>query len=218
MRCKTARDNYLRNRDGMLDEVERIKLQAHLDRCGRCAGFAGEMDRCLGLIGKLPDMELPDSFDWNVKRRIAMEKSRVMRVQAGGLFGGSYWGAKFVASAAAAMIIVLAGAWFVLQGGDSTGNSPVTLSDSGARSSRSDQGVISYTNKGYPAGIRMVSDDPFSGGSSRQSGRQMPFSMESERRMEYLMKENEVLRRYLRQYKQENAYLRRLIAEERSRR
>lgn len=219
MRCKTANELFLRNLDGLLTESEKVNLQAHLEICQKCAANASEMEECLKLLDDLPEMELSDNFEWNVKRRIALEKSKVMREQAGSILGNGAWAGRFVAAAAAAMIIVLAGAWFIFNGGEPSteelnlaGAQPRTVDSQAARTR------INYTNTGYPAGIRMVSDDFYGNSGEPGRGRQLPFSMESERRIDYLTKENMVLREYLQHYKKENVYLRRLLLQKTSKR
>ncbi|MBN2185514.1 MAG: zf-HC2 domain-containing protein [Candidatus Krumholzibacteriota bacterium] len=213
MRCRTARELYLGSRDNTLDELERIKLQQHMEVCPECADYFREMDDCLSLLDTLPEVELPESFDWNVKRMIALEKSRVMREKAGSILENPVWGMKFVTSAAAVMVIVLAGAWFFTGGGfksSSTTEQLAQVGDKAVTAARSGRN-INYTSTGYPAGIRMVSDD-FYGNSGGDSYRRVqPFSMESERRIEYLVRENKVLREYIDYYKSENVKLKRMI-------
>ncbi|MBN2071366.1 MAG: zf-HC2 domain-containing protein [Candidatus Krumholzibacteriota bacterium] len=216
MRCRTAQEYYLASRDNMLDEMEKIKLQHHIEECPECAQYCREMDDCLSILDSVPEMELPESFDWNVKRMIALEKSRVMRERAGSVFTNPAWGRKFVTSAAAVLLIVLAGAWLVIGDGssDSSGTDQAARINektvSPARGGRN----INYTSTGYPAGIRMVSDDFYGNSGGDSYRKQQPFSMESERRIEYLAKENKMLREYIEYYKTENIKLKRIIVEQ----
>ena len=213
MRCRTARELYLGSRDDTLDELERIKLQQHMEVCPECAKYFHEMDDCLSLLDTLPEVELPESFDWNVKRMIALEKSRVMRERAGSILENPVWGMKFVASAAAVLVIVLAGVWFASGGGfkpSSTTEQVAQISDKAVTAARSGRN-INYTSTGYPAGIRMVSDDFYGNSSGDSYRRSQPFSMESERRIEYLVRENKVLREYIEYYKSENVKLKKMI-------
>ena len=213
MRCRTARELYLVSRDSTLDELERIRLQQHMEVCPECARYFQEMDDCLSMLDTLSAMELPESFDWNVKRMIALEKSRVMRERAGPILGNPVWGMKFVTSAAAVMIVVLAGVWLVAGGGfkGSSGAEQIArISDKAVTAARSGRN-INYTSTGYPAGIRMVSDDFYGNSNGDSYRRPQPFSMESERRIEYLVKENKVLREYIEYYKNENVKLKRMI-------
>ncbi|MBU8923438.1 MAG: zf-HC2 domain-containing protein [Bacteroidales bacterium] len=224
MRCRKAKEYILKNRDGLLTEVEKIQLQHHLEICLECARYAQEIEECLGMLSDLPDMEVSESFEWNLKRRIAFEKTRVMRTQAGAVFGDSGWGPRFIAGMAATIVIVLAGAWFFF--GDHFGgqNPAVSENTNLARQNSSTvpvdgQGIdINYTRSGYPAGIRMVSDDFMGRNPGESYSRQSPFSLESERKLEYLVKENEVLREYVEYYKRENVHLKKLLLQRSSKR
>jgi hypothetical protein len=217
MRCRTARDHFCRHRDGTLDEKARMRLQEHLDRCPECAEFCGEMDGCLELLGKLGKLETSDNFEWNLKRRIAMEKSRAMRSRAFADVGGWIWGSKFIAATAATLILVLAGAWML------AGWNPGEIAD-GERLSRETvragaprhQGEVRFTQTGYPAGIQYVSDDYLGNVPVEETSRQLPFSMASDPRMDYLLRENEVLRRQIERLKMENAYMQRLLIKQRA--
>ena len=114
MRCRTAKDYFCRNRDGTLDEAARMRLQEHLSQCPECAEFCGEMDGCLEMLEDLSEIEVSENFEWNLKRRIAMEKSKAMRSRGVSDVGGLVWGSKFVAAAAATLVIALAGAWMLV--------------------------------------------------------------------------------------------------------
>ena len=217
MRCRTARDYFCRHRDGMLDEATRMRLQEHLDRCPECAEFCGEMDGCLKLLGDLGDIEASENFEWNLKRRIAMEKSRAMRNRVTTGVGGWIWGSKFIAATAATLIIVLAGTW-MLAGrypGELTDRerlSQETIRTSGPRQ----RGEVRFTQTGYPAGIQYVSDDYLGTVQLDETSRQLPFSMASDPRMDYLLRENELLRRQIERLKLENSYMRKHLMKQRS--
>lgn len=219
MRCKTAQECYMKNRDGLLDEIEKMELERHIQSCRECASFAVEMDRCLSMLDDLPQMEAPDNFEWNLRRRIAMEKARVMRERAGDLFTSPAWGAKFIAGAAAVLVVALAGSWFFLHQGAPRPQNSASLAEMQGRiaPAAEEYADVSYTSTGYPAGIRMVSDDLLENSGQRAS-RHMPFSMESERRIEYLVKENEILKKNLEYYKRENLYLKKMLLQQGSRR
>ncbi len=219
MRCKTAGTYWLMNRDGLLDESGKIRLQQHLEACSKCASDANEMEICLSMLDRLPDPEVSENFEWNLKRKIALEKATVMRRQAGSIFAGA-WGASFVAGAAAMLVIALAGAWFLLRdtGPSAARGGNIAVSQPGAVPADRANYNINYTNTGYPTGVKMVSDDLFATDPGTGVGRQMPFSMESERRVEYLVKENALLREYLEYYKRENIYLKKLLLQKSSKR
>jgi len=218
MRCSTARDYFCRNRDGTLDEAARMRLQEHLDKCPECAEFCGEMDGCLEMLGELPEIEVSENFEWNLKRRIAMEKSKVMRSRAGADVGGLVWGSKFIAAAAATLVIALAGAW-MLAGRDSADMAAgERLAQQTIRTSAPrQQGEVRFTQTGYPAGIQYVSDDylgdvPI----MEENSRQLPFSMASDPRMDYLLRENELLRRQVERLRLQNAYMQKLLMRQRT--
>jgi hypothetical protein len=218
MRCSTARDHFCRSRDGTLDEAARMRLQEHLDQCPECAQYCGEMDRCLEMLEDLPGIEVSENFEWNLKRRIAMEKSKVMRRRAVADVGGIVWGSKFIAAAAATLVIALAGAWIL------AGRDPADMSvrerlaqQTVATSVPRQQGEVRFTQSGYPAGIQYVSDDylgdvPVIGDNSRQ----LPFSMASDPRMDYLLRENELLKRQVERLRLQNAYMQKLLMRHRT--
>jgi hypothetical protein len=224
MRCSKAKEFILKNRDELLTEAEQIQLQQHLEICLECARYAQEIDECLDMLSDLPDMAVSENFEWNLKRRIASEKSRVMRTQAGTVFGDSGWGRSFIAGMAATIVIVLAGAWFFF--GDHMGGQDPAVSTNAnlARQNKTYMPVdgpgidINYTRSGYPAGIRMVSDDFMGGEPGDGYSRQSPFSLDSERKLEYLTKENKALREYVEYYKRENVHLNKLLIQRISKR
>lgn len=218
MRCSTAKDYFCRNRDGTLDEAERMRLQEHLNECPECAGFCGEMDGCLEMLGDLREIEVSENFEWNLKRRIAMEKSKAMRSRAGGDVGGLVWGSKFVAATAATLIIALAGAWMLIGNGSDDITAGEKLARETVRTSapRQQQGEVRFTQTGYPAGVRYVSDDYLGNVAQGESSKQLPFGMASDPRMDYLLRENELLRRKVERLKLENAYMQRLLVKRRA--
>ena len=78
------------------------------------------------------------------------------------------------------------------------------------------QGEVRFTQTGYPAGIQYVSDDYLGNVNPGESSKQLPFSMTSDPRMDYLLRENELLRRQVERLKLENAYMQRLIVKRRA--
>lgn len=210
MRCRTAKDHFLRSRDGLLDERDRIKLQRHLASCPECAAWCGEMEECLELLGELEEIEAPDNFEWNVKRRIAMEKSRAMRGGAALPPDWTAWGRRFVAGAAAAMLIVLGGAWLADGGGAMDG--AVAERDETAESRfEGARGETRFTETGYPAGIQYVSDNPIGGALAEESASGLPFRMASDQRMGYLVRENALLRRQVEELRRQNLHMRKIL-------
>ncbi len=216
MRCRTARDYFCRNRDGALGEAARMRLQEHLSRCPECAEFCGEMDGCLELLGNLSEIEASENFEWNLKRRIAMEKSRAMRGRATAEDGGLVWGSKFIAATAATLVIVLAGVWMLAgrDSGDPAAGERFAQETIRTSASRQ-QGEVRFTQTGYPAGIQYVSDDYLGDVPLEETSRQLPFSMASDPRMDYLLQENELLRRQVERLRLQNAYMQRLFMKQR---
>jgi hypothetical protein len=213
MRCRTAKDHFCRNRDGTLDEAARMRLQEHLDKCPECAAFCGEMDGCLEMLEGLGEIEVSENFEWNLKRRIAMEKAQAMRRSATGDVGGFVWGSKFVMAAAATLVIALAGAWMLAgdDAGDLTAGERLAQETVRTTAPRQRTGEVRFTQTGYPAGIQYVSDDYLGDVPVEEGTRQLPFSMASDPRMDYLLRENELLRRQVQQLKLQNAYMQRLL-------
>jgi hypothetical protein len=217
MRCRTAKDYFCRNRDGTLDEAARMRLQEHLSQCPECTEFCGEMDGCLEMLEDLSEIEVSENFEWNLKRRIAMEKSKAMRSRGVSDVGGLVWGSKFVAAAAATLVIALAGAW-MLAGRESVDlTAGERLAQETVRTSAPEQrGEVRFTQTGYPAGIQYVSDDYLGNASLEENSRQLPFSMASDPRMDYLLRENELLRRQVEALKFQNAYMQKVIMKQRT--
>ena len=56
MRCQKAREFCLKNRDGMLDEIEKMMLEKHVNSCPECAAYAKEMNCCLDLLCDMPEL------------------------------------------------------------------------------------------------------------------------------------------------------------------
>ena len=217
MRCRTARDYFCRNRDGTLDEAARMRLQEHLNECPECAGFCGEMDGCLEMLGDLGEIEVSENFEWNLKRRIAMEKSKAMRSRVTAEVGGWVWGSKFIAATAATLVIALAGAWMLAgrDAGDITDGERLAQ-ETIRTNAPGKHGEVRFTQTGYPAGIQYVSDDYLGDVPLEETSRQLPFSMASDPRMDYLLRENELLRRQVERLRLQNTYMQRLLLKQRS--
>lgn len=213
MRCKTAREYFCRNRDAVLDEAMRIRLQRHLAACPACAAWCGEMEGCMKLLAALPEMETSENFEWNLKRRIAMERSRAMRSQAGIVFGGRAWGLRFVAGAAAALGVVFAAALLLgVRGPQRYAEVAQPAGDVRAvAAARSSGGERQVAPSGYPAGIRYVSDRSFGGVPADESMRALPFSSASDPGVDDLIRENELLRRQMEEMRRQNMIMRKLL-------
>jgi hypothetical protein len=232
MRCAKVRDYFLRHRDGLLNEVEKMKLEEHMDRCTPCASFAREMDRCLDLLADLPEAAPSENFEWNLKRAILHEKTRLMRRQSDVSFGDWRWGMKFVTSAAAAALIIIAGTWYVSQRGAETtvlgGSRSVTsVPPSSVRLSPRDYGIINFTSGAYKptrrntpynlidhtVGSQRVN---YTGSSAMRYSQPSGFATNS--REDSLMKENEFLWKRVENLEREVMVLQRLLSQERARR
>ena len=136
-----------------------------------------------------------------------------MRSQASGIVGGWVWGSKFIAAAAATLVIALGGAW-MLAGRDSADIAAgERLAQEAVRTAapRQHQGEVRFTQTGYPAGIQYVSDDYLGNVPLDENSRQLPFSMASDPRMDYLLRENELLRRKVERLRMQNVYLQKLL-------
>lgn len=160
----------------------------------------------------LPGMEPSENFEWNLKRRIAVERARAMRLQAGGAIFSRAWGTRFLAGAAAALALFAAGAWLVAGGWFRSDAPGLRVADRGDAAERRG-GEIHYTTTGYPAGIRYVSDDPLGGVPMGELARRLPFTMAADPRVDYLLKENELLRRQLEELGRRNRKLQGILLE-----
>ncbi len=231
MRCSKVRDSYLKNRDGLLNEVEKMKLEEHMDRCSSCAEFARGMDRCLDLLADLPEMSPSENFEWNLKRAILHEKTKIMRRRSNVSFGDWRWGMKFVTSAAAAAVVIIAGTWYISQrSGDISirGGSPTVKSvrSSTARLSPRDYGIINYTSSAYnparrntPYNLvdRNVLPQPvnYTGSYAIRGEQSSGFATDSAK--DALVKENEFLWKRVENLEREVMVLQRLLSQERMR-
>jgi hypothetical protein len=230
MRCSKLRELYLRNRDGLLNEAEKMKLEKHMDACPSCASYAREMDRCLGLLSDLPEMSPSENFEWNLKRAILQEKTRLVRSRSGISFSEWQWGLRFVASAAAVVVLVTAGAWYISERRGRTAAVPAaggTTSRPHVRLSPSNYDIINFTSSGYQAARQNANYNliDYSGaaqpryyaGSNRLRGTQ-PTQFAVSSREDSLMKENEFLWRRAEILETEVMILQRLLNQERARR
>ena len=232
MRCAKVRDCCLKNRDGLLNEAEKMKLEEHMDRCASCASFAREMNRCLDLLVDLSEASPSENFEWNLKRAILHEKTRLMRRQSAVSFGDWRWGVKFVTSAAAAALIIIAGTWY---GSQRESGAPVlggsrsitSVPSSSVKLTPRDYGIINYTSSAYKPTRRntpynlvdqTIGTQPvnYTGSSGTRDSQQSPFAANSKE--DSLAKENEFLWKRMENLEREIMVLQRLLAQERGRR
>lgn len=203
MKCRKAQDLYFFSRDAALDEAGRMELARHLAHCSSCGLFVKEMEASLDAAGSLPELSVSEGFEWNVKRRIMQEKSKLMRrdVEANP-FGEKRWVSRFALGAAAAAAVVIVAATFVAQ---RIGMNEPRIREV-SRENRSSAALIQtpsageavlsdYRMAGSYAGPRMVSDNIFTIERSGESLRQSPFEVVAGSGEDSLARENELLKR-----------------------
>jgi hypothetical protein len=224
MKCTKAQDLYFLSRDNALDDARGIELARHLVSCPECALFVS-----LNALRSLPDVAAPEGFEWNVKRRILQEKSKLMRSHIeSSPFGGRRWMSRFAFGAAAAAIIVC-GAVFSIQRMEvfAPRVREIASSSGGPGSSiqipTTDDGVfgdyaVTGAMSGTYAGPRMVSDNIFTVERSTESVRQSPFQFVSGSREDSLARENELLKRRVRNLERQILLLNSMLDKERMQR
>lgn len=203
MKCRKAQDLYFMSRDGALDEVGRMELARHLVHCSSCGLLVKEMEASLGAARSLPELSVSDGFEWNVKRRIMQEKSRMMRRDVEeNPFGEKRWVLRFASGAAVAAAVVIVAATFVVQ---RTGMNEPRIREV-SRENRTSAALIQtasaeedvlsdYHMAGSYAGPRMVSDNIFTIERGGESVRRSPFEIVAGSRGDSLAQENELLKR-----------------------
>ncbi len=202
MKCRKAQDLYFLSRDQALDEAGRMELARHCAHCSSCGLFVKEMEASLDAARSLPEASVSDGFEWNVKRRIMQEKSRLMRRDVDGSpFGEKGWVSRFALGAAAAVVVIV-GATFAAQ--RFAANEPKIREVSrGDRESAAliqapspEENLFSdYHMTGSYAGPRMVSDNIFTIERGGESVQQSPFGVVAGSREDSLAQENERLKR-----------------------
>jgi hypothetical protein len=226
MKCFKAQDLYFLSRDGTLDEAARMELVRHLADCPFCARFVREMDASLDTARSLPELSVSEGFEWNVKRRILEEKSKLMRRRIEALpFGEKRWMSRFAFGAAAAVAVVIIAAVFTLQQvGPSEPRVKEVAQDerpSGVaiRFPVADEGVIpDYSISGSYTGPRMVSDNIFTVERSAEGVRQSPFQFVADSREDSLMRQNEMLKRRIKSLERQVMLLNSMLDKERMQR
>ncbi len=233
MRCQKAREFCLKNRDGMLDEIEKMMLEKHVNNCPECASYAKEMNCCLDLLCDLPELSPSENFEWNLKRAILQEKTRRVRLADGVSIGEWRWGVKFVASAASIAVIVLVGVWFAFRNPAEVQINSTLPSARNGVSGRSvrltprDYGIVNFTSSGYQTTGRGVQGNPYDRGVYTQpllvngSGRtstMSPVQFAASSREDSLMVENQFLWRRLENLEREVMVLQRILSRELTRR
>jgi anti-sigma factor RsiW len=108
MDCKTAREFITLYIDGMLDESDKLNIEAHLEECRECYKRFAEIKEVVTLLGELGEENVPDGF--SKRLRIQLEaQQQISRQSNKGSRGkdGSYHWVKWVGMAAALAVIVL---------------------------------------------------------------------------------------------------------------
>jgi len=221
MNCGKARQFYLAGRDGSLDEARRMKLGEHLARCSSCAAYVREMDASLDLLKGLPELTVSEEFEWNVKRRILQEKTKLIRRQEGVRFGERWWAGRFAAGAAVAAAVVVAVVFLYFESGRERVAvvKSVSVQSPAAVASRVSYGgagsITDVMETGMYPGPRMVSDNLFQRDTGGGVMRQAPFRLVSVSREDSLALENELLKQRIANLERQLAILKKMLYEER---
>jgi len=224
MNCSKARQLYGAGRDGALGEADRMKLETHLARCSACAAFVREADASLDLLRGLPELSVSEGFEWNVKRRILQEKSKLFRRPEGVRFGERWWAGRFATGAVAAAAVVLAVGVFGV--GREHNRAPfvkeVPARESTAIASRASHRPAGPTGVGvmetgaYVEPRVVTSEFVGRGGPGVASGlRQSPFQLVPVSREDSLTQENELLKRRIAELERQLAMYKRALYEQR---
>ena len=221
MKCTKAHNLYFASRDGMLDELGRMKLARHLAQCPACALFAKEMEASLDSARSLPELAAPEGFEWNVKRRILQERTKLMRREHVSPFGGRRWLSQFAIGASAAAAAIVLVALFAAQWFGSPSPSIKVVSEAprtaGTASSVGEGTVMDMTIPGSYTGPRMVSSDFLSLERGSETARQAPFQFVAGSREDSLSKENEMLRMRVQRLERQIVLLKNMLDKERIR-
>lgn len=226
MNCTKAQNLYFSSRDNALDEAARMELARHLAGCPSCALFVREMEASLDAARSLPELSVSEGFEWNVKRRILQEKSRLMRRRIDAPpFWERRWMWRFAIGTAAAAAVVAVVAVFAL-GRFGSFEPRVKEAEQQARRggatnqlSVGDESAISdYSMSGSYTGPRMVSDNIFTVERSAGSNRQSPFQFVAGSREDSLMRENEMLRQRIKRLERQIMLLNGMLDKERMQR
>jgi len=226
MKCTRAQDLYFLSRDDELDEAGSMELARHLAACPSCALFVKEMEASLDAVRSLPELTAPEGFEWNVKRRILQEKSWLLRSHSeASPFGEKRWMSRFVlGAAAAAAVVVFAGVFAMQRIGTFEPSVKEIASEHGPGGASiqipaADEGTISdYAMSGFNTGPLMVSDNIFTVERGAESVRQSAFQFVSGSREDSLARENELLRRRVRNLERQIMLLNSMVDKERMQR
>jgi len=226
MKCRKAQDLYFLSRDGALDEAGRMELARHIAHCHSCGLLVKEMEASLDAAASLPELSVSDGFEWNVKRRIMQEKSRLMRRDVeSNPFDGKRWVSRFALGAAAAAAVIIVAATFVVQriGMNEPRVREVSRENRAStaliQTPSMEEDVLSDRHMtGSYAGPRMVSDNIFTIERGGESVRQSPFEAVAGSREDSLAQENELLKRRIQRLERQLLIYRGMLDKERMQR
>ena len=217
----------------MLDEIEKMMLEKHVNSCPECAAYAKEMNCCLDLLCDMPELSPSENFEWNLKRAILQEKTRRVRLADSASISEWRWGIKFVASAVSVVAVVLVGVWFAfrapseMQINSTRTSARNNVSGKSVRLTPRDYGIINFTSSGYQTAGWGVQGNPYDRNAYTQpllvndSGRaytMSPVQFATSSREDSLMVENQFLWRRLENLEREVMVLQRLLSQELTRR
>lgn len=215
MRCKKAREFYFKNRDGILSEADKMRLQDHLSSCADCSKFAEDMDRSLGLLSHLEELSPSEGFEWNVKRRILQEKTRLIRSRETENRGLSFV-FKFAGATAAAAAVVLLSVFFMFktpEQGARVASGKVKEATSYERTYSStaySRRATPVAATGYPR-ARMVSSSVRNYPAGYAQTRALPFETTTLSYSDSLLWENALLRKRVNDLEKQVIYLHQVI-------
>lgn len=216
MRCSKARELCFGNCDGLLDEAQKMKLAEHLDECPSCASFVEEIEACREMLKGLPEVTPSENFEWNLKRRILQEKSRLIRNAGGSYLRDVRWGMKFVTTAAAVLVVALIGAWLVF-GEHAVSPEYRNLAQKPAtvRNGR-DASIPRFGNNDFAGayrspGMRMVSDAVRGKDSGTGVLEPQAFLPAADSHMDSVLIENEYLKWHIQRIEYENMILKQVL-------
>jgi hypothetical protein len=163
MNCKRAKEQISLFLDERLDPGSQSKLNEHLEGCSDCTNYLDDLKTGLAML-RDEAMESPsENFEWNLRRKIqlTMAQKETLRFEEHG-DRRDLW--RFGLSAAAALLIVVAGGTFWYQSQFDTGLQ--TEMTTGNRTSSEENATVQGRPgwiESAPGGLRPVVDRTRSG-------------------------------------------------------
>lgn len=126
MRCRHAKKLIFDYIDGVISESDRVGLENHLRECGACEKAAASLARSLDFLHRVPSAAPSENFNWNLRLRLAREKSAWREAASSLSAWQRAWNAQFAVGALSAFVVVLAAGFVLLKsfggpGGGATG-------------------------------------------------------------------------------------------------